>query len=131
MLVEKQESYLHSHWENKRTGENWHRSMQKVKVSDKSWKVAKDGTMADTVTENQNVFKILRKNKKTRMLKKTSLEIWTVVKHFEGICELKQTSLCVKTHCSFRNDSVLTQLFLLVPVIGLFVSLDEWKWVTK
>lgn len=59
------------------------------------------------------------------MLKKTSLEVWTVVKHFEGIRELKQTRLCFKTHCSFRNDSVLTQLFLLVPVIELFLSLDE------
>lgn len=37
--------------------------MQKVKVSDKSWKVTQDGTIADTVTENKNIFKILRKKK--------------------------------------------------------------------
>lgn len=30
--------------------------MQKVNVSDKSGKAAKNGTIADTVTQNQNIF---------------------------------------------------------------------------
>lgn len=123
MQVGKQ-SYLHSHCGNKRIGENWQCRLQKAEVSDKSWEV-KYGAGTDIVTESWNIFKILRGGKKKQNRSNTEKNILTVLKHFKEICGLKHTSRCVKIHCSFRNDSVLTQLFLLVPVLGLFMALDN------